>query len=131
MFHELAINPDIQNKLFMEIEAVNQKLCGQSVTYDKIPEMKYLDMVICETLRRWCPVPFLERTCSSPYVLENSNGKKVELQIGDGIVIPTYALHMDHEYYPKPMKFDPERFNDKNRSSIRVDAYYPFGMGRK
>lgn len=84
MFHELAMNPDIQNKLFTEIEAINQQLCGQSLKYDSIPKMKYFDMVICETLRRWCPIPFLERTCSSPYTLEDSNGGKVELQIGDG-----------------------------------------------
>lgn len=48
-----------------------------------------------------------------------------------GIIIPTYALHMDREYYPKPLKFDPERFNDENRSSIRAGTYFPFGIGRK
>lgn len=130
MLHELAVNPDIQNKLFVEIDAIKNELNGSSLTYDIIPKMKYLDQVICETLRRWCPIPFLERTCDRPYVLENSNGAKVPLQIGDGIFIPTYALHMDEKYFSKPIKFDPERFNDESRAVIRAGTYLPnLGLG--
>lgn len=131
LFHELAVNPDIQNKLFSEIETIKNELNGSSFTYDMIPTMKYLDMVVCETLRRWCPVPFFERTCSSPYVIENSNSINVELQIGDSIFVPTYALHLDQTYFSKPLTFNPERFNDENRTSIRAGTYLPFGSERK
>lgn len=128
MFHELALNPDIQDKLFAEINAVKKELNGSPLTYELISKMKYLDMVVCETLRRWCPIPFLERTCNRPYVLENTEGN-VELQVGDGIFVPMYALHMDEKYFPKPIKFDPERFNDENKGSIETGTYLPFGIG--
>lgn len=128
MFHELALNPDIQDKLFAEINTVKKELNGSPLSYETISKMKYLDMVVCETLRRWCPIPFLERTCNRPYVLE-SNEDKLELQVGDGIFVPTYALHMDEKYFKKPIKFDPERFSDDNKGSIQTGTYLPFGIG--
>lgn len=128
MFHELALNPDIQEKLFTEIDSIKKELNGSSLTYEMIPTMKYLDMVVSETLRRWCPIPFLERACNRPYVLENTDGK-VKLQAGDRIFVPTYALHMDDKYFRKPLKFDPQRFSEENKSSIRTGTYLPFGIG--
>lgn len=125
MFHELALNPDIQDKLFVEVNSVKNELNGSPFTYETIAKLKYLDMVLCETLRRWCPVPFLERTCEQPYILETNDGKQIELQPGDGIFVPTYALHMDDKYFPKPMKFNPERFSDENRGTIRSGAFLP------
>lgn len=129
MYHELAANPDIQNKLFAEISGIKTQLNGSALTCEMIPKMPYLDMVVCETLRRWPTVPVLERICNRPYVLVNSNDTKVELQTGDGVFIPTYALHMDAKYFPKPTRFDPERFSDENRHIIRAGTYLPFGMG--
>lgn len=131
MFHELAVNPDIQNKLFMEINAMKKESNTSQLTYEMLPKMKYLDMVVCETLRRWSPIPFFERTCDRPYVLQNGNGEKIQLQIGDGVCIPTYALHMDDKYFPKPMKFDPERFDEENQRLIRTGTYLPFGLGSR
>lgn len=43
--YELAINPDIQDKLRQEIQEINEK-CNNTVTYDLLMEMKYLDMVV-------------------------------------------------------------------------------------
>ena len=43
--YELALNPDIQNRLRNEIDTVLKKY-GDSVTYEGIQEMKYLDKII-------------------------------------------------------------------------------------
>lgn len=129
MFHELALNPDIQDKLFAEIESVKKELNGSPLTYEVIPRLKYLDMVVCETLRRWSPIPLLERTCHQNYVLESANGSKVELQVGDRIFVPIYAIHMDEKYFKKPLKFNPERFHDENKDNIQTGTYLPFGIG--
>lgn len=94
MFHELAMHPDVQNKLYIEISDMKTQLNGSPLTYETIPKLPYLDMVVCETLRRWPTFAFFERVCNRPYVLANSNDTKVELQSGDSVTIPTYALHM-------------------------------------
>lgn len=51
MAYELALQPDIQNKLIEEIDEVSQNLGESDIPYDKIQKMKYLDQVVCETLR--------------------------------------------------------------------------------
>lgn len=129
MFHELALNPDIQKKLFTEINDLKTQLDGTPLTYEMISKMVYMDMIICETLRRWPIFAFFERICKRPYVIVNSNETKIELQIGDCVTIPTYAIHNDEAYFRKPIKFDPERFNDENRPQIHAGTYLPFGNG--
>lgn len=88
MVHELAANIDIQNKLYNEIKSVNDQLAGQSLTYEKVQTMKYMDMVVCETLRRWSIAPFSDRIVNKPYSIELKNGKKINLKVGDGVWIP-------------------------------------------
>lgn len=130
MAYELAVNQDIQERLYKEIEAANAKLNGEPLTYEALQEMKYLDMVVSEMLRRWPLAPTNERIVNKPYLLKSVDGtSKVNLDVGDAIWIPTYALHMDPQYYPNPEQFDPERFNDENKSSIRSGTYLPFGIG--
>jgi len=43
--HELALNQEIQDKLQEEILEVSRSLGG--LTFEKLFEMKYLDMVLC------------------------------------------------------------------------------------
>lgn len=57
MAHELTINPDIQDKLYKEIKEMNDSLGGKTVNYDQIQGLKYLDQVVCETLRKWPAAP--------------------------------------------------------------------------
>lgn len=51
MAHELAINPDVQQKLYEEIIVTESDLNGESVTYEKLQIMKYMDQVVSEVLR--------------------------------------------------------------------------------
>lgn len=129
MFHELAVNPDIEMQLYREIAAVKKELNGQPLTYETLHKLKYLDMVLSESMRRWSTVPISDRTCTKAYVLENYDGTKVQLQPGDSVIIPVYALQMDEKYFKNAEKFDPERFSDENKSSIHPGTYMPFGIG--
>lgn len=45
------INPEAQKKLQNEIDEMNEKLDGKRVNYEQIQGMKYMDQVVCETLR--------------------------------------------------------------------------------
>lgn len=129
MAYELATNPDIQDKLLQEIDATIEHLNGKAIDYETIQKMKYLDMVVQESLRKHPPSVGVDRVCNRPYVLQDKAGQKVTLQPGDAVLFPVTGFHRDPKYWPNPEKFDPERFSDENKHKIDAGVYQPFGMG--
>ncbi|XP_055605122.1 probable cytochrome P450 9f2 [Uranotaenia lowii] len=126
--YELAVNPDVQQRLYEEIQETNKNLQGKPLDYDTLQKMKYMDMVISETLRHWC-APALDRICVQDFHFDDGNGLKFTIDKGTSIWIPVHGLHHDPKYFPNPERFDPERFNEENRKNINMDAYIPFGVG--
>lgn len=61
MAHEVMANPDVQQKLFEEIGAMEVELDGKTISYDQIQGLKYLDQVVSETLRKWPIAPVSNR----------------------------------------------------------------------
>ncbi|KAH0999846.1 hypothetical protein HUJ04_005336 [Dendroctonus ponderosae] len=93
--------------------------------------MKYMDMVFSEALRKWPPVPGMDRECTKSYTIQpvRPDEKPVHLKPGDVLMLPMMGLHRDPRYYENPEKFDPERFSDENKDKIRPYTYIPFGSG--
>lgn len=129
MVHEICVNADVQERLYNEIQDVKSQLNGHAVTYEALNNMKYMDQVLLETMRRWPQTGFSSRYVNTPYVMHNTAGDKINLNVGDVLVIPSNAIHADAKYYPNPTKFDPERFNDENKHKIPMGAFLSFGIG--
>lgn len=127
--YELAMNVDIQNKLFEEIQTMNVNIDGTRITYDLLHKMKYMDQVISETLRKWPPFGLADRVCVKDYLYDDGNGRKFRIEKGTSVWIPIYGLHHDKQYYPHPDQFNPERFSDEYKKKIVTGSYLPFGMG--
>ncbi|PSN52369.1 Cytochrome P450 9e2 [Blattella germanica] len=126
MSHLLATNPDVQKRLQDEIDQSLEENDGK-LTYEAIHSMKYLDMVVSESLRLYPPAIFTDRKCVKNYRLPME--PSYTLEPGDAVWIPIYAIHHDPKYYPNPEKFDPERFSDENKDNIKPFTYLPFGSG--
>ena len=103
---------------------INEILKNGEVSYEAVNEMKYLDMVIEESLRLFPPVTRIDRVCNQNYEFENIKVIKGQLWMASVI-----ALHYDEELYPNPEKFDPERFREQNKQSRENETYLPFGAG--
>jgi len=123
--YELALHQDIQDRLREETDDVLQKHDGK-LTYESIQEMEYLDKVVSETLRKYPPLPILNRECNTDYKIPGTN---VVLKKGMPTVIPIYAIQHDPKYYPEPERFDPERFNEDEKAKRHQYVYLPFGEG--
>lgn len=123
---ELTKNPEIQERVIDEIDRVLAEHDGK-ITYDSISEMKYLENCIDETLRKYPPLPFLNRTCMNDYKIPGTNGKILEK--GVEVFIPVLGLHRDPIYYEEPNKFDPDRFNEHSVAGKNIvnRPYLPFG----
>lgn len=128
MAHELAVNPDVQQKLYDEIVETERDLNGQSVTYEKLQTMKYMDQVVCEVLRKWPPAPLTDRICVKDYELDY-DGRKIVIEKGTNFFVPIWAIQNDPDYFPNPNKFEPDRFSDENKGNIQEYTYIPFGVG--
>lgn len=127
--YELAKNPDVQKTLLEEIDSVASTLGGKSISYDVLHKMKFLDMVVSETLRKWPPVVQTDRLALKDYNVDLGNGKKLTIKKDQNVYFPIYHLHHDPDFFPNPEKFDPHRFSDENKDSIMQGSYLPFGLG--
>ncbi|XP_020280574.1 cytochrome P450 9e2-like [Pseudomyrmex gracilis] len=126
--HLLATNPDVQFKLRQEIDKVLEESNGE-VTYEAINHLEYLEAVINETLRMYCPVTVIERMCEADYELPPAlpNEKPFVMKKGMIFWIPIFPIHYDEKYYDNPEEFRPERFF--NKAYHNSPYYLPFGAG--
>lgn len=128
--HELAVNCDVQTHLQEEIDETLRKHDGV-ITYESLLKMKYLDMVLSESLRKYPSIALSDRVCSKPFTIEpvRPGEKPVHLQKGAIVGIPIFSMHRDPKFHPNPERYDPERFSDENKSKIEPGSYLPFGIG--
>ncbi|KAK4878993.1 hypothetical protein RN001_007139 [Aquatica leii] len=122
---ELALNSDIQEKLREEVNTVMERY-DQVVTYDSLNDMVYMQQILDEVMRKYPPVPFLNRVCLADYKIPNTD---IVLKKDTKVLISLLGLQNDPEYFPEPEKFDPERFSMKNKEKLNQFCYMPFGEG--
>lgn len=127
---ELAQNQDVQQKLFDEVETLLESTNGEPICFENLAHMKYLEMVIYETLRKWPAFRVTPRYCEKDYVLKVDAKKSIKIKSGTEITIPIGAIQRDPKYFEDPEKFDPLRFSDENKGKIQSGSFLPFGLVR-
>jgi cytochrome P450 len=119
--YELAKNEEIQDGLFKEIE-------NDFELDDK--HNKFLDKIILEALRKWPPIPYLNRVCGENCTIEAKSGEKYKFFKGDSIKIPLRLVQNDHELFDDPNYFNPQRFDDTGDLNS-INSIFPFGLGAR
>uniref|UniRef100_A0A182J4R7 Uncharacterized protein n=1 Tax=Anopheles atroparvus TaxID=41427 RepID=A0A182J4R7_ANOAO len=121
----LAKHQDIQQKVFDEIDQMLGADAKTTVlTSALLQEMKYLDMVIKESLRLVPPVPFIGRK-----LLEDMEMNGTIIPAGTTISLNIFTVHRNPKVFPDPEKFIPERFSDDNDIKRGPYDYIPFSAG--
>ncbi|XP_050303955.1 cytochrome P450 4d2-like [Anthonomus grandis grandis] len=119
--YELAQNSAIQKKVLMEQRMLMEQSNNTKITYELLNNMKYLEMVIKETLRLHTIVPAVGRK-----VKKDLQFGHIKIPENLNISVCLHALHHNPNYFPEPEKFIPERFADENK--IDEFTYLPFGV---
>ncbi|CAL1529346.1 unnamed protein product [Lymnaea stagnalis] len=117
----MAKHPDIQEKVYKEIQAV---VSSESPTYEELGKLKYTEQVINETLRLYPPLILITRQAVSTYHYKN-----ITIPKGAGVMLSLETIMMDPRNYPEPTKFDPERFSEENKAKRDYLTFLPFGQG--
>lgn len=146
--YELALQPDIQQRLRNEIETVTKEVSHGEVTYDAITQMTYLEQVLSgrnsltpslfmpnliitivfhtETLRKHPILAQLLRQANEDFKVP---GTEMVIEKGTTLLIPVHSIHRDPEYYPEPERFDPSRFEPEAIKQRNPYAFLAFGDG--
>mmetsp|Transcript_8013 Transcript_8013/g.12372 ORF Transcript_8013/g.12372 Transcript_8013/m.12372 type:complete len:627 (+) Transcript_8013:125-2005(+) len=105
---ELVKGPSHMEKLREEIDRV----VGDKIpTVADIREMKFLRLVVAETLRMYPEPPLLIRRCRTQHDLPRGGGSVNATVIrGMDIFLAVYNIQRDPKFWPNPDTFDPERF---------------------
>jgi len=119
----LGQNPDAEQKLHAEIDTV---LEGRLPTLEDLPQLRYAEMVIAESMRLYPPAWAMGRqaTCDveiGPY----------KLPTGTYIFFSQYIIQRNADFFPDPLRFDPERFTTERKAGRPRFAYFPFGGGSR
>ncbi|KAM1100720.1 hypothetical protein ACFX15_006905 [Malus domestica] len=123
---EMIKNPRILKMTQDEVREVYNR--NGKVDEPSIGEMKYLSLVIKETLRLHPPAPLLLPRESS----ESCKINGYDIPVKTKVIVNGWAIGRDPNYWTEPESFYPERFLD---SSIDYKGtnfeYIPFGAGRR
>ncbi|GMR40190.1 hypothetical protein PMAYCL1PPCAC_10385, partial [Pristionchus mayeri] len=117
----LACNPTVMRRCQEEIEDV----CGEeSISYEDINNLRYLEAVCKETLRFFPLGAFANsRTCMNTTTIYG-----LEIEKDTDVAVDTLSLHFDREIWGEDVaEFRPERWLEDRK--VPQAAYIPFGAG--
>ncbi|KAL6653072.1 hypothetical protein ACP70R_011997 [Stipagrostis hirtigluma subsp. patula] len=123
---ELIRNPRVMHKAQTEVRS---RLRGKTtVTDDDMVDLKYVKLVIKETLRLHPALPFiLPREC-----MEECKVMGYDVPKGITVLVNAWAIGRDPKYWDDADVFKPERFEDGKIDFKGTDfQFIPFGAGRR
>uniref|UniRef100_A0A182QT36 Uncharacterized protein n=1 Tax=Anopheles farauti TaxID=69004 RepID=A0A182QT36_9DIPT len=121
----LARHSEVQEKVYQEVVDIVGTDAKAPVSHRNLQDMKYLEMVIKESLRLYPPVPIIARRFTENVEL----GGKIVPE-GSNFNIGIMHMHRDPTLFPEPERFDPERFApDRTLEQSSPYAYVPFSAG--
>jgi cytochrome P450 len=118
----LTQHPEVERRVLDEVDEV---LGDRPATAEDMARLKYLEMVVKESMRLYPAAGFLfGREAAEDVVLGGYT-----LRRGAWVFIAPYIVQRDPRNFPDPMSFDPERFSPRRADQIPAYAYIPFGGG--
>ena len=123
----LSQHPEVEAKLHAELDAVLGT--GDARRLPKLEDysaLRYTEMVFAEAMRLYPPAWAMGRMSTRPVTLG-----PYRIPPGAHFFMSQYMMGRTAEYYPDPMKFEPERFSPEGKAGRPKYAYFPFGGGSR
>jgi cytochrome P450 len=119
----LSQNPEADARWREELRSV---LGERAATALDLPELRYTEMVLAESMRLFPPAWAMGRRALRDLTLGG-----FPIRTGDIITVSPYVMHRDERFWPDPLRFEPERFTAEAKAARPRFAYFPFGAGAR
>jgi cytochrome P450 len=119
----LSQNPECEARLHREIDSV---LAGRVPEMADLPQLRYTEMVLAESMRLYPPAWAIGRMSKAPFQMDG-----VEIGAKSICILSPYIIQRDARWFPDPERFDPERWTAEARESRPKFSYFPFGGGAR
>jgi cytochrome P450 len=121
VWYSLAQHPDVERRLHRELAEV---LGGRTPTFQDLPNLAYVRMIIEETMRLYPPAWSTGRT-----VVADDQIDGYHIPAGAKVIVSPYVTHRLPAFWEHPDTFDPQRFAPEQSAGRDRYAYFPFGGG--
>jgi cytochrome P450 len=115
--------PEAAARLRTELHEV---LAGRLPSFEDLPRLRYLTMVIQEAMRLYPPIWIMER-----HVLVEDVIGGFHIPRGTTVGLSPFVTHRHPDFWDKPASFNPERFTPEAVARRPHLAYFPFGAGQR
>jgi cytochrome P450 len=117
----LSQNPHCERRFHEEID---RELQGRLPAYEDVPRLRYVEMVMAESMRLYPPAWAMGR-----YALNDFQLGEFFLPAKTTVLMSQFITHRDPRFFPDPLRFDPERFTPEAKARRAKFTYFPFGAG--
>jgi cytochrome P450 len=122
-FNLLARSPEADSRLATELDQV---LGGRAPCAADVPNLKYTEWVIRETMRLYPPAWGIGRQALADCEIGGYSVPK-----GTQLFLVIWLVHHDSRWFPDPDSFRPERWDQDLIKRLPRCAYFPFGDGAR
>src|SRR5271166_1762618 len=119
----LSQNPECERRFHEEID---RELAGRLPSFDDIPRLRYVEMVLAESMRLYPPAWAMGRHARNDFQLGD-----FFLPAKTTVLMSQFVTHRDARFFPDPLRFDPERFTPEAKARRVKFSYFPFGAGAR
>jgi len=117
----LSQNSECERRLHAEID---RELQGRLPTCEDIPRLRYVEMVMAESMRLYPPAWAMGRQALKDFQLGD-----FFLPAKTTVLMSQFVTQRDPRFFPDPLRFDPERFSPEAKARRAKFTYFPFGAG--
>jgi cytochrome P450 len=90
------------------------------------PALRYTEQVFAESMRLYPPAWAMGRMSTKPVTLG-----PFRIPPGAHFFFSQYIMGRDPQYFPDPLRFDPDRFTPEAKAARPKFTYFPFGGGNR
>ena len=110
------------DRILKEIKQVTG--CRQTVEYEDLGKLQYLDQTLKESLRLHPPIGATQRVTQKEEIFG-----RYKIPAKTALTVSCFTIQKSPEFWENPTEFDPNRFSPSCKEGILQSQYFPFSLG--